>query len=107
MGYTIDRSIEGASLDDIESRTRKALVDAGFDVLSEIDGKATMKKIDKDMPGYVILVPAIRTWSGRRLAWSRKWGRKWGRFAKYSGKWSKRSEPSAAPAIAVTIGKVV
>ena len=103
MGYTIDRSIEGASLDDIESRTRKALVDAGFDVLSEIDGKATMKKIDKDVPGYLILVPVIRTWSGRRSAWSRKWGR----FTKCCPKCSKRPEPSEAPAIAVAIGKVV
>lgn len=56
MSYTIDRTIEGASLDDIESRTRKALADASFGVLTEIDVKATMKKkIDKDMPGYLIL----------------------------------------------------
>ena len=56
MGYTIDRTIEGASLDDIETRTRGALADAGFGVLTEIDVAATMKKkIDKDMPGYLIL----------------------------------------------------
>lgn len=56
MGYTIDRTIEGASLDDIETRTRGALADAGFGVLTEIDVAATMKKkIDKDMLGYLIL----------------------------------------------------
>ena len=56
MGYTIDRTIEGASLDDIETRTRGALADAGFGVLTEIDVAATMKKkINKDMLGYLIL----------------------------------------------------
>ena len=55
MSYTINRTIQDASLDDIERRARKALADAGFGVLTEIDVKATMKKkIDKDMPGYLI-----------------------------------------------------
>lgn len=56
MSYTIDRNIDGASMDEIEDRTRKALADAGFGILTEINIKATMKaKIDKDMQGYLIL----------------------------------------------------
>ncbi len=54
--YTIDRTIAGLSLDEAEARTRKALADHGFGVLTEIDVKATMKKkLDIDMPGYRIL----------------------------------------------------
>nr|WP_306268094.1 DUF302 domain-containing protein [Pararhizobium sp. IMCC3301] len=56
MSYSIDRTFKDATLDAIEARTRSALADAGFGVLTEIDVKATMKKkIDKDMPGYLIL----------------------------------------------------
>tara|TARA_R100000322_G_scaffold21648_4_gene14320 strand:- start:47922 stop:48320 length:399 start_codon:yes stop_codon:yes gene_type:complete len=56
MAYTLDRLIEGADFEDVDARTRKALGDAGFGVLTEIDVKATMKKkIDKDMAGYRIL----------------------------------------------------
>lgn len=56
MSYTINRTFDGAAMHDIEARTRSALADAGFGVLTEIDVKATMKKkINKDMPEYRIL----------------------------------------------------
>ncbi len=56
MGYTLDRVLEGATMEDAEARTRAALADKGFGILTEIDVKATLKKkLDVDMPGYKIL----------------------------------------------------
>ncbi|GKX33305.1 MAG: hypothetical protein MnENMB40S_09230 [Rhizobiaceae bacterium MnEN-MB40S] len=56
QGYTINRTFENDSFDAIVERTRKALADQGFGVLTEIDVKATMKKkIDADMDDYLIL----------------------------------------------------
>ncbi len=56
MSYTIDRVIEGADFEDVDARTRAALGNHGFGVLTEIDVKATMKKkIDVDMAPYRIL----------------------------------------------------
>jgi len=56
MAYTIDRAFSDSSFDKITERTRKALADHGFGVLTEIDVAATMKKkLDVDMPPYLIL----------------------------------------------------
>lgn len=56
MSYTYDRTLQGADIDEAESRVREALAEKGFGVLTEIDVKATMKKkIDVDMAPYLIL----------------------------------------------------
>ncbi|OBB45272.1 MULTISPECIES: DUF302 domain-containing protein [unclassified Mycobacterium] len=44
------------SFDDAVTRTRDALAEQGFGVLTEIDVKATLKnKLDEDMENYLIL----------------------------------------------------
>lgn len=56
MDYTINRLISGASFDVVDGRTRKALADGGFGILTEIDVAATMKKkLDVVMAPYLIL----------------------------------------------------
>lgn len=56
MGCTIDRTIDGATLADIDTPTRAALAEANFGVLIKINVKVIMKKkINKDMLCYVVL----------------------------------------------------
>jgi uncharacterized protein (DUF302 family) len=56
MSYTINRTITAASFDEVDQRTRSALLGKGFGVLTEIDVKGTMKKkLHVDMPPYRIL----------------------------------------------------
>lgn len=56
MTYTINRMISDAGIDGVDARTRKALANHGFGILTEIDVKATMKKkLDVEMPAYRIL----------------------------------------------------
>ena len=56
MAYTIDRTFTGKDFASVVEATRAALADAGFGVLTEINVQATLKKkLDKDVPPYIIL----------------------------------------------------
>jgi uncharacterized protein (DUF302 family) len=56
MTYTIDRTLSNANFTDVVARTREALAEQGFGVLTEIDVKATLKsKIGVDIENYLIL----------------------------------------------------
>lgn len=56
MTYTIDRKFTGQDFNEVVERTRTALAEKGFGVLTEIDVKATLKKkIGVDVDDYLIL----------------------------------------------------
>ena len=56
MSYTFNRLVTGVSFAEADARTRKALGESGFGVLTEIDVAATMKKkLDVEMTPYLIL----------------------------------------------------
>ena len=55
MSYYFSRKVEG-NFDEVEKRTRAALKDEGFGILTEIDVKETLKKkLDVDFRRYKIL----------------------------------------------------
>ncbi|WP_319531837.1 DUF302 domain-containing protein [uncultured Cohaesibacter sp.] len=56
MTYTIDRMLDGVTIEDAEARAREALANKGFGVLTEINVKETLKKkIGEDVAPYKIL----------------------------------------------------
>ncbi len=56
MSYTFNRLLTGLSFAEADTRTRKALAESGFGILTEIDVAATMKKkLDVEMTPYLIL----------------------------------------------------
>ncbi len=55
MSYFFATTLPG-TMESVEEKTRAALKEKGFGVLTEIDIKATLKaKLDKDLPGYKVL----------------------------------------------------
>lgn len=56
MDYTINRLVADADFEVVDARTRAALAEKGFGILTEIDVAPTMKKkLDVEMPAYRIL----------------------------------------------------
>jgi uncharacterized protein (DUF302 family) len=56
MSYTINRTFKGETFEEVDARTRKAVAENSFGILTKIDVKATMtKKLDAEMQLYRIL----------------------------------------------------
>ena len=72
LGY---RTTLQTDFDDAVARTREALSDVGFGVLTEIDVKATLKKkLDEDMENYLILGACNPQFAHRALGIERQIG---------------------------------
>lgn len=75
MSYTINRMIKDADFEEVDKRTRQALTDHSFGVLTEIDVKATMKKNwTRICLSTGFLAPVTLPWRGRPSELNRGWG---------------------------------
>jgi uncharacterized protein (DUF302 family) len=74
MSYALSTTLH-TTFDDAVERTRKALADQGFGVLTEIDMKATLKaKLGEDMEDYLILGACNPTLAHRAVNVERRIG---------------------------------
>lgn len=75
MQLSLSHTYQGAGFDDVMAKTRTALADAGFGVLTEIDVQATMReKLDVRMERYTVLGACNPPLAHRALAASREIG---------------------------------
>ncbi len=74
MSYALSTTLH-TTFEDAVQRTRQALADQGFGVLTEIDMKATLKaKLDEDMEHYLILGACNPTLAHRAVNCDRQIG---------------------------------
>ena len=72
MSYALSTTLH-TTFEDAVGRTRKALADQGFGVLTEIDMKATLKsKLGEDMEDYLILGACNPTLAHRAVSVDRR-----------------------------------